>query len=73
VKVREVELPDEKAAVAFILQIQRQRRNLTREAMSYNADEELVALGSGAAEKAVSRHNGCCHTNPCGRNGLWLG
>ena len=34
-KVREVELPDEKAATAFILQIQRQRRNLTREAMSY--------------------------------------
>ncbi len=35
VKVHEVELPDEKAATEFILQIQRQRRNLTREAMSY--------------------------------------
>lgn len=35
VKVREVELADEKAAVEYILQIQRQRRNLTREAMSY--------------------------------------
>lgn len=34
VKVREVELPDEKAATEFILQLQRQRRNLTREAMS---------------------------------------
>src|SRR5436305_6162409 len=31
VKVREVELPDEKAAMEYILQIQRQRRNLTRE------------------------------------------
>ena len=35
VKVREIELADEKAAVEFILQIQRQRRNLTAEAMSY--------------------------------------
>jgi len=35
VKVREVELQDEKTAVEYILQIQRQRRNLTREAMSY--------------------------------------
>jgi hypothetical protein len=35
VKVHEVELEDEKAAVEYILQIQRQRRNLTREAMSY--------------------------------------
>jgi hypothetical protein len=35
VKVHEIELPDEKAAVEYILQIQRQRRNLTREAMSY--------------------------------------
>jgi hypothetical protein len=35
VKVREVELEDEKAAVEYILQLQRQRRNLTREAMSY--------------------------------------
>jgi ParB-like nuclease domain len=35
VKIREIELADEKAAIEFILQIQRQRRNLTREAMSY--------------------------------------
>lgn len=43
VKVREVELPDEKAAVEFILQIQRQRRNLTREAMSYFRGTEYNA------------------------------
>ena len=35
VKIRQVELADEKAATEFILQLQRQRRNLTREAMSY--------------------------------------
>jgi hypothetical protein len=35
VKVREVELADEEAAVEYVLQVQRQRRNLTREAMSY--------------------------------------
>jgi len=35
VKVRAIELPNEKAAVEFILELQRQRRNLTREAMSY--------------------------------------
>jgi hypothetical protein len=35
VKVREVELPDERAAAEYILELQRQRRNLTREAMSY--------------------------------------
>lgn len=35
VKVQEIELEDEKAATEFILRIQRQRRNLTREAMSY--------------------------------------
>ncbi len=44
VKVREVELPDEKAAVAYILQIQRQRRNLTREALSYFRGSEYNAL-----------------------------
>ncbi len=44
VKVREIELPDEKAAVEFILQIQRQRRNLTREAMSYFRGAEYNAL-----------------------------
>jgi hypothetical protein len=44
VKVREIDLPDEKAAVEFILQIQRQRRNLTREAMSYFRGVEYNAL-----------------------------
>jgi hypothetical protein len=44
VKVQEVDLPDEKAAVAFILQVQRQRRNLTREAMSYFRGSEYNAL-----------------------------
>ena len=44
VKVREVELADEKAAIAFILQIQRQRRNLTREAMSYFRGSEYNAV-----------------------------
>jgi hypothetical protein len=44
VKVREVELADEKAAVAFILQVQRQRRNLTREAMSYFRGAEYNAI-----------------------------
>src|SRR5579871_446321 len=44
VKIREVELPDEKAAVEYILQIQRQRRNLTREAMSYFRGTEYNAV-----------------------------
>ncbi len=44
VKVREVELPDEKAATEFILQLQRQRRNLTREAMSYFRGVEYNAV-----------------------------
>jgi len=44
VKVREVELEDEKAAVEYILQIQRQRRNLTREAMSYFRGAEYNAV-----------------------------
>jgi hypothetical protein len=44
VKVREIELPDEKAAVEYILQIQRQRRNLTREAMSYFRGSEYNAV-----------------------------
>jgi hypothetical protein len=44
VKCREVELPDEKAAVEFILQVQRQRRNLTREAMSYFRGVEYNAV-----------------------------
>jgi hypothetical protein len=44
VKVREIDLPDEKAAVEYILQLQRQRRNLTREAMSYFRGTEYNAL-----------------------------
>jgi hypothetical protein len=44
VKVREIELPGEKAAVEYILQIQRQRRNLTREAMSYFRGAEYNAV-----------------------------
>jgi hypothetical protein len=44
VKVREVELPDEQAAVEYILQIQRQRRNLTREAMSYFRGAEYNSI-----------------------------
>src|SRR5262249_19163876 len=44
VKVREVELPDENAAVEYILPIQRHRRNLTREAMSYLRGAEYNAL-----------------------------
>ncbi len=44
VKVREVELPDEHAAVEYILTIQRQRRNLTREAMSYFRGAEYNAV-----------------------------
>jgi hypothetical protein len=43
-KVREVELPDETAAAEFILQLQRQRRNLTREAMSYFRGAEYNAV-----------------------------
>jgi hypothetical protein len=44
VKAREVELPDEKAAIEYILSIQRQRRNLTREAMSYFRGAEYNAV-----------------------------
>jgi hypothetical protein len=44
VKVREIELADEKAAVEYILQLQRQRRNLTREAMSYFRGTEYNAV-----------------------------
>jgi hypothetical protein len=46
VKVREVELADRAGAVAFILRIQRERRNLTREALrsfrgaEYNATKQ---------------------------------
>ena len=43
VKIREIDLPDEAAAIAFILEIQRQRRNLTREAMSYFRGSEYNA------------------------------
>jgi hypothetical protein len=44
VKVREVELPDEEAALRYILEIQRQRRNLTREALSYFRGSEYNAV-----------------------------
>lgn len=44
VKVREIDLPDEKAAIEYILEIQRQRRNLTREAMSYFRGSEYNAV-----------------------------
>jgi hypothetical protein len=44
VKVHDVELADEKAAVEYILAIQRQRRNLTREAMSYFRGVEYNAV-----------------------------
>jgi hypothetical protein len=44
VKVREVELPDEKAAAEYVLQVQRQRRNLMREAMSYFRGVEYNAV-----------------------------
>lgn len=44
VKILEIDLPDEKAATEFILQIQRQRRNLTREAMSYFRGAEYNAV-----------------------------
>jgi hypothetical protein len=44
VKVREVELPDERAAVEYVLRVQRQRRNLTREAMSYLRGAEYNAV-----------------------------
>src|SRR3984957_18430351 len=44
VKVRDVELADERAAVEYVLEIQRQRRNLTREAMSYFRGAEYNAV-----------------------------
>jgi hypothetical protein len=55
VKVREVELPDEKAAVEYILQIQRQRRNLTREAMSYFRGTEYNAVKKRHGGRRISR------------------
>ena len=42
-KVKEVELPNKEAAIALILEVQRQRRNLTREAMSYLRGSEYNA------------------------------
>ncbi len=44
VKVREVELPDEKAALEYARAFQRQRRNLTREAQSYLRGQDYNAL-----------------------------
>lgn len=55
VKVREVELSDEKAAVEYILQIQRQRRNLTREAMSYFRGAEYNAVKQTHGGKREAR------------------
>ena len=54
VKVREIELADEKAATEFILQIQRQRRNLTREATRYfrGADYNAVKQRRGGRRPA---------------------
>jgi hypothetical protein len=54
VKVREVDLPDEKAAVEYILQIQRQRRNLTREALSYFRGSEYNAVKCQGGRKVRS-------------------
>ena len=55
VKVREVELPDEKAAIEYILQIQRQRRNLTREATSYYRGAEYNAVKQRRGGKRPGR------------------
>jgi hypothetical protein len=58
VKVKEVELVDEKAAIAYILQIQRQRRNLTREAMSYFRGAEYTLLKEPRGGKRESMAKG---------------
>ena len=55
VKVREVELPDERAAVKYILQVQRQRRNLTREAMSYFRGAEYNAVKQQRGGKRLGK------------------
>jgi hypothetical protein len=55
VKVREVELPDEKAAIEFILQIQNQRRNLTREARSYFRGAEYNRIKQARGGRRESR------------------
>jgi len=57
VPVREIDLPDEKAATEYILDIQRQRRNLTREALSYFRGAEYNATkqqrgGDRSSQKA---------------------
>ncbi len=44
VKVREVDLPDEQAALEYARKFQRQRRNLTREAQSYFRGQDYNAL-----------------------------
>ena len=44
IKVSFIELPDEQAAIQFILGLQRERRNLTREAMSYFRGVEYNGL-----------------------------
>jgi hypothetical protein len=55
VKVREVELPDERAAVEFVLQIQEQRRNLTREALSYFRGTEYNRIKQARGGRRESR------------------
>jgi hypothetical protein len=51
--VEEIDLEDEKAAVEFILRIQRERRNLTREAMSYfrGTDYNAVKRSHGGSRR----------------------
>jgi hypothetical protein len=58
VKVREVELEDERAAKEYILQIQRQRRNLTREAMSYFRGAEYNAIKQARGGKRERKSKG---------------
>jgi len=55
VKVREIDLPDERAASEYILQLQRQRRNLTREAMSYFRGVEYNAVKQTHGGKRAPR------------------
>ena len=57
-KVRDVELPDEQAAKEYILQIQRQRRNLTREAMSYFRGSEYNAIKQARGGKRERKSKG---------------
>lgn len=58
VKVRDVELEDENAAKEYILHIQRQRRNLTREAMSYFRGAEYNAIKQARGGKRERKSKG---------------